>query len=831
MEINDGNSVERERLRVALERFHDRAARLAARIADDLPGFTGHDVEHLDALWATADAIVGPGFAWSPLEAYVFGGAALLHDLALTVAAYLDGPESVESGDDWQDALVLAMRDAGEEDSGLVSGRAREAILRRRHAERAHELATVPLRGPEGSVYLVEDEDLREDLGCLMGEIAASHGADASTLPSRFAKRSPTPKDFPASWQVDSFMLACLLRCADAAQLDGRRARAIQQAIQRPQGESADHWNFQRLLHPARLDGDREHPGDRLVFESTRPFPRELADAWWLGYDWLQMADEELRTVDSMLAEQRPARRFAARSVAAADAPERMAERVQTHGWLPIDARMHVSNVASLARKLGGRQLYGSTPAVPLRELLQNGMDAVRAAELLTGARTGGVTVAVRQERGAQIVEVRDTGVGMTPAVLSGPLLDFGSSLWRSSGVSEYLPGLASSGFQSFGRFGIGFFAAFMWSERVTVTSRSYTQGPADTHVLSFTELRARPLLRRADPHERLSEPGTVVQIELQAGLGLGGDDEAASESPQTLAKLIPWLVPAAEVDVFVDTAPQKPKRVIRGGDWRRIKGARLLKRLYPEFTYHDELIGALAENLRPIEIDGLSVGRAAIAPAMLDNYSLGVLVAGGLRVAPCPQLAGVLLADHLNLARTEARPIASKEALRAWATEQATLLDSLTIPFDGAIDCAHTVALCGANPGPLPVAMVATGVVSLGDLRRWAAKRSEVIILDPLQADDISFAASDGLVPAEDVIFVSSLSWQSLSWFDEAESHGEDVASLDLWDLVIDTLAQAWRGVEEISPHGEQTIVGESWAGEVLSGEARGFRRPRCAS
>jgi signal transduction histidine kinase len=450
-----------------LERFRDRAARLANSIANDLPGFTGHDVEHLDALWATADVVAGDDWSLNPVEAFVFGGAVLLHDLALSTAAYLDGPDSVEQGEDFADRLRLALRaqlgreatvDELVDPPPAVRNAAREAVLRSRHHRRASELVTVPLQGPGGELYLLDDSDLRDDLEWLIGQIAASHGWTLIEVNATLAPLQPTPKDL-GGFSVDALSIACMLRCADACQLDGRRARALQQAVQQPTGTSADHWNFQRRLHPARREDDR------LIFESTRPFEPQLTDAWWLAYEWLSLADGELRAVDALLADRRPERRFSARSVAGTDAPERLAERVKTEGWLPVDARLHVSNVVELARRVGGRQLYGQTAHVPLRELVQNGSDAVRARRALDSDASGGsVIVALRARTGGAVLEVRDDGVGMTENVMTGPLLDFGTSLWDSPAIAEHLPGLAAHGFRSVGRFGIGFFAAFMGS-------------------------------------------------------------------------------------------------------------------------------------------------------------------------------------------------------------------------------------------------------------------------------------------------------------------------------------------------------------------------------
>ena len=56
---NDSHSAERERLRVAFARLREHSATIASEIARDLPDFTVHDISHLDALWHTADLILG----------------------------------------------------------------------------------------------------------------------------------------------------------------------------------------------------------------------------------------------------------------------------------------------------------------------------------------------------------------------------------------------------------------------------------------------------------------------------------------------------------------------------------------------------------------------------------------------------------------------------------------------------------------------------------------------------------------------------------------------------------------------------------------------------
>jgi hypothetical protein len=77
----------RKQLRDALLGFRDRSAQLAAEIPRNHPFFTVHDITHIDALWETASLVAGPTIDLTPTEGFVLGGAILVHDLAMSIAA------------------------------------------------------------------------------------------------------------------------------------------------------------------------------------------------------------------------------------------------------------------------------------------------------------------------------------------------------------------------------------------------------------------------------------------------------------------------------------------------------------------------------------------------------------------------------------------------------------------------------------------------------------------------------------------------------------------------------------------------------------------------
>src|SRR6185503_18726884 len=248
-------------------------------------------------------------------------------------------------------------------------------------------------------------------------------------------------------------------------------------------------------------------------------FSTEEVDAWWLCDETLRMVDRELHQVDALLADRGRPHRLQARGVAGAESPDRLKRYIEVEGWTPVDARLHVSNVADLARKLGGEKLYGDDPTVPLRELIQNASDAVRARRVLEGrpSNWGRITVRLGRDEQGPWAEVEDTGLGMSEAVLTGPLLDFGTTYWGSALMREEHEGLWAKGYEPTGRFGIGFFSVFMWGRRVRITTRQFREDARrDTRVLEFwTGLEARPLIRPARHDESLDQGGTRVRVWL----------------------------------------------------------------------------------------------------------------------------------------------------------------------------------------------------------------------------------------------------------------------------------------------------------------------------
>ena len=155
---------QREILRQAFLRFRDRISLLVGEIAGQLPSLTVHDITHLDALWRIADEIAGPRYPLNPPEAFVLGGAFLLHDAAHVMACYDDGLDGIKRSVEWKDTIAQSF--GGQEPgSGTPSERAALLrVLRALHATHVRNLLKRAWRVPSSgdSLYLLEQHDVRD---------------------------------------------------------------------------------------------------------------------------------------------------------------------------------------------------------------------------------------------------------------------------------------------------------------------------------------------------------------------------------------------------------------------------------------------------------------------------------------------------------------------------------------------------------------------------------------------------------------------------------------------------------------------------------------------
>ncbi|GGF42711.1 HSP90 family protein [Microbacterium sorbitolivorans] len=315
-----------------------------------------------------------------------------------------------------------------------------------------------------------------------------------------------------------------------------------------------------------------------------------------------------------------------------------------------------------------GRHIY-SSPQVFLRELLQNGRDAIRARHDLDPSAPAGTLDIVPAGPGE--FRFRDDGVGLTADEAAELLSTVGRSSKRDDVLGERREGYL-------GQFGIGLLSCFMVSDRIHVTSRSAKGAPAIEWVGDASgEFRIR----------ELGEAETAaLPIGTEIVLAPRPDDAAmlAREQVTALADHFGRYLPVA-VRVQEET-----------GSWRRVSRE-------PEFLTDDrEQLLAFGEQVlgaRPLDAIRLNIEGTATRGVA---YVLPYAPPPGARQANTVYLGRMLVSEHVDdmlpewaffvravLDTTGLAPTASREsfvdspalehtreeigsAVRAWILEQA---------------------------------------------------------------------------------------------------------------------------------------------------------------
>jgi hypothetical protein len=355
--------------------------------------------------------------------------------------------------------------------------------------------------------------------------------------------------------------------------------------------------------------------------------------------------------------------------------------------------------------------------AIAVRELVQNARDAIKAREHIESGFKGEIKVRVSCSVPA-IVEVEDNGIGMSRRVLTGPLLDFGTSFWASSLVRTEFPGLSSSGFAPVGKFGIGFYSVFMASDTVTVSTKRWDDGLKDTHSLVFRGgLMLRPLLKAGPVREVGVGTSTVVSLALKSDV-VHSDRTVKIKSGMVdvpdltvpLADYLAVMMAGLDVDVTISvenfgTVRHRRQPLPQAEHMEWLSQIAFIK--HRGAAARDLLAVATGGRLRPIFHGESCIGLAAIS-ALPQNQNLyaSVSTVGGLsadaRGARSNFFVGFIDYPPSSAKRDPGERKAHIPVLKPWAEEQKTLLLKADLHPIQRCAAAYGLAECGVDPTDL---------------------------------------------------------------------------------------------------------------------------------
>src|SRR5947209_1327913 len=148
---------------------------------------------------------------------------------------------------------------------------------------------------------------------------------------------------------------------------------------------------------------------------------------------------------------------------------------VQEKGSISI----HTENIFPIIKKF----LY-SDHEIFLRELISNAVDATQKIKRLAALGQynndlGDLTIQVRVDKDAKTITISDNGIGMTAEEIKKYINQI-----AFSGATEFMEKFkeAKDANEIIGRFGLGFYSAFMVAEKVVIQSLSYQEGSEPAH-------------------------------------------------------------------------------------------------------------------------------------------------------------------------------------------------------------------------------------------------------------------------------------------------------------------------------------------------------------
>src|SRR3954470_9790668 len=177
---------------------------------------------------------------------------------------------------------------------------------------------------------------------------------------------------------------------------------------------------------------------------------------------------------------------------------------VQEKGTISI----HTENIFPIIKKF----LY-SDNEIFLRELVSNAVDATQKIRRLSSlgqykGELGDLTIQVSVDEKAKTITISDKGIGMTADEIKKYINQI-----AFSGATEFLEKFkeAKDANEIIGKFGLGFYSAFMVADKVEIESLSYQEGAEPAHWIcdGSTEFEIS--------EGSLAERGTEITLHINA--------------------------------------------------------------------------------------------------------------------------------------------------------------------------------------------------------------------------------------------------------------------------------------------------------------------------
>ena len=227
---------------------------------------------------------------------------------------------------------------------------------------------------------------------------------------------------------------------------------------------------------------------------------------------------------------------------------------IQEKGSISI----HTENIFPIIKKF----LY-SDNEIFLRELVSNAVDATQKIKRLSSLgqynkELGDLTIKVSVDENAKTITISDSGLGMTAEEIKKYINQI-----AFSGATEFMEKFkeARDASEIIGRFGLGFYSAFMVADKVEIHTLSYQEGaePArwvcdgstefeisegqkterGTDVILYINAESEEFLEKTKVQEILNKYAKFLPVPIQFGTKTESEDDGEDEKGDTKYKSV----------------------------------------------------------------------------------------------------------------------------------------------------------------------------------------------------------------------------------------------------------------------------------------------------
>jgi molecular chaperone HtpG len=199
--------------------------------------------------------------------------------------------------------------------------------------------------------------------------------------------------------------------------------------------------------------------------------------------------------------------------------PTNIRANVRPNGYIYRDLSFRLDESAVMALLMGD-QLY-SSKHVPIRELIQNAIDACRVRAILDHGGNVQVDVNTRYENDEWWIDVSDNGIGMDEFVLSEYFFRIGKQYYGSSSFRTLVGDETVTQFIPIARFGIGVASVFMIADLIQVETQAFasTRGDLERRRLSVSSNGGLAFITALPS----GKAGTTVSVRLKPQVAVAG--------------------------------------------------------------------------------------------------------------------------------------------------------------------------------------------------------------------------------------------------------------------------------------------------------------------